>query len=475
MNASPSSLHPDPRSPAERLAALPPKARGEFLSALSEAQAEALLWDWRGFHARPAQIAPDGDWRIWLALAGRGWGKTRVGAEWVRECVCGKTPLAPGSASRIALVAETAADARDVMTEGPSGILAVHPRDYRPTYEPSKRRITWPNGASATLFNATEPDQLRGPQHDLGWGDELAKWRYSRETFDQMQFGMRLGKHPQQLFTTTPRPIALVRELLARSAAGEPVAITRGRTLDNASNLAPTFMAEITARYEGTRLGRQELEGEMLDDAPGALWTRRILDERRAREAPPLTRVVVAVDPAVTSGEEADEHGIVAAGVGEDGRGYVLADRSTRGTPEKWGRAAVAAYHEFEADRIVCEVNNGGDMVAGVIRSIAPDVPVREVRASRGKHVRAEPISALYEQGRVSHVGAFADLEDQMVLMTPAGYEGSKSPDRLDALVWALSELFPGMTTRSGESSKAVVADILAKFGGGGNAGWMAT
>jgi len=448
----------DPRSPAERLASKPVAERKAFLDSLTDAEADALMWDWRGFHARPDQIAPDGDWSVWLALAGRGWGKTRVGSEWVREMVSGSTPLAKGKAGRVALVAETAADARDVMVEGDSGILGVHPKDFRPIYEPSKRRLTWPNGAVATLFNATEPDQLRGPQHDLAWGDELAKWRYARETYDQIQFGMRLGSHPRQLYTTTPRPIEIVRDLVARATRGEGVVLTRGRTLDNASNLAAPFLSEIKQRYEGTRLGRQELDGDILDDAPGALWTRRMLDEWRVTEAPALQRVVVAIDPAVTSGEDADEHGIVAAAMGEDGRGYVLGDYSTRGTPEAWARRAIAAYRQHEADRIIAEVNNGGDMVARVIRSVSPDVPVTEVRASRGKHVRAEPISALYEQGRVSHVGGFPELEDQMCLMTNAGFEGEKSPDRLDALVWAMSDLFPKMTKRADK------ADWVSQF-----------
>lgn len=461
-------MHSDPRSPAERLAALPEEERAAFLASLSEAEAESLFWGWRGFHARPAQIAPDGDWSIWLALAGRGWGKTRVGSEWVREQVCGATPLAKGSAGRVALIAETAADARDVIVEGDSGILACHPKDFRPTYEPSKRRLTWPNGAVATLFNAVEPDQLRGPQHDLAWGDELAKWRYARETFDQLQFGMRLGRHPRQLFTTTPRPIELVRELVARGVRGDGVMVTRGRTMDNSANLAAPFLAEIRQRYDGTRLGRQELDGDILDDAPGALWTRRMLDERRVPKAPALRRVVVAIDPAVTAGEDADEHGIIVAGIGDDGRGYVLADGSTKGTPEAWARRAVGLFGEFEADRVVAEVNNGGDMVESVIRGVSPGIPFVAVRATRGKAVRAEPISALYEQGRVSHVGGFPELEDQMVLMTNSGFTGERSPDRLDALVWAMTELFPQMTRRAAAKKPPAPLRI-----GAGSGAWM--
>ena len=700
------------RSPAERLAAAPKEVKAAFLASLKPQQAEELLYSWRGFHARPSQIAPPGDWTTWVALAGRGFGKTRLGSEWVRE------EVAAGRATRIALIAETAADARDVMVEGPSGILAVHPPKDRPIYEPSKRRLTWPNGAIATLFNATEPDQLRGPQFDLGWCfiagtmvltpdgekpietirsgdmvmtrggprrvlaaasreeevgtvafstgraltgtaehpvltshgwtimsdlqngdavcvgsasngaafagidtaedttniaaqsrseektgtgctapftrrttekyrmatmfitsmatkaitrlktwlslpeasisgatcsatrmvacaqtprlsrryvatagrwssaaykeqraafsvsenpltkskkhsvnagnagqsskakaenfaasvvstwaragrqnvynirveglpeyyangvlvhncDELAKWRYARETWDMLQFGLRIGDRPRQLVTTTPRPIELVKELVARAAHGDGVVITRGSTLDNRSNLAVSFIREVEARYAGTRLGRQEIEGEVLGDMPGALWTRDVLDRHRVRTPPRLERIVVAVDPAVTAGEDADETGIVIVGMGTDGRCYVLADNSLRATPQQWARAAVNAYRQYEADAIVAEVNNGGDMVAMTMRSVDPNVHVQEVRATRGKHIRAEPISAFYEQGRVSHVGGFPALEDQMCLMTQAGYVGENSPDRLDALVWAMTAFIKPMAWKA--------------------------
>lgn len=425
-------------SPAERLAALPEADRAAFLSSLSETQAEALLYDWRGFHARPAQIAPDGEWNTWLALAGRGFGKTRMGAEWVKERV------AAGSRS-IALIAETQKDLEEVLVPR---LVAIYPPHEAPAVRFKPVRVTWANGAIALGYNGTEPNQLRGPEFDTAWVDELAKYRHAQETWDMLQFALRSGSDPRQIVTTTPRPIDVIRMLVGRAVNGDGVVMTRGSTLDNASNLAPTFLSEVKRRYEGTRLGRQEIEAEILDDAPGALWTRRTLDEWRRKEAPKLRRVVVAIDPAVTSGEDADEHGIVIAAQGEDGRGYVLGDHSTRGTPEKWARKAIAAYHQFEADRIVAEVNNGGEMVERVIRSVDPNVPVTLVRASRGKHTRAEPISSLYEQGRVSHIGAFPTLEDQMVLMTAAGFEGSASPDRLDALVWALSEFFPAMTIR---------------------------
>lgn len=371
-------------------------------------------------------------------LAGRGFGKTRCGSEWVRSVACGQTPLAPGTHRRIAIVAETAADARDVMVEGESGILSVHPPDFRPLYEPSKRRLTWPNGAVATLYNAVEPDQLRGPQHDAAVCDELAKWRYARETWDQLQFGLRLGT-PRQVVTTTPRPIPVLKDLVN----APNTVVTRGSTFDNRANLAPAFLAEVQRRYEGTRLGRQELNAEILDDLPGALWTRDVIDQARVRQAPEMQRIVVAVDPSGTGGEsdDGDSIGIVVAGKGIDGRAYVLADRTCKLSPDGWGRRAVNAYREFAADRIIAERNFGGAMVQHVIKTVDPSASYKEVTASRGKVARAEPVAALYEQGRVSHIGSFPELEDQMCQIDPSGFIGEGSPDRVDALVWALTEL----------------------------------
>lgn len=358
---------------------------------------------------------------------------TRAGAEFVRQ------EVEAGRARRIALVAETAADARDVMVEGSSGILGVSPPGFMPIYEPSKRRVTWPNGAVALLFNAVEPDQLRGPQYDLAWSDELAKWRYAQDSWDQLQFGLRLGNHPRQMVTTTPRPTPLVKAIIA----DHQTVVTRGRTLDNRKNLAPSFLKTITSKYGGTRLGRQELDAEILDDVPGALWTRPMFDERRVKTAPDMARIVVAIDPSGVGSEtdSGDEIGIVVAGKGVDGRGYVLADRSCRMSPAGWGARAVAAYHEFKADRVIGERNFGGAMIQHVIRTAGPNVSYSEVTASRGKVVRAEPVAALYEQGRVSHVGSFAGLEDQMCSLGPDGYLGKGSPDRLDAAVWAITEL----------------------------------
>lgn len=388
-----------------------------------------------------------------MILAGRGFGKTRIGSETIRELVCGDTPLSAGKYRRIALIAETAPDARDVMVEGESGILAVHPKDFRPVYEPSKRRVTWPNGAIATLYNAVEPDQLRGPQHDLAWLDEMAKFRYLQDTWDQAQFGLRLGSHPRAIVTTTPRPLPLIRKLL-----NDPdTFVTRGSTFDNAGNLATPFLKQIEDRYGGTRLGRQELEGEILEDIPGALWNRQNIDEFRItnQTIPDLERILVAVDPAASSEEGSDENGIVVVGLARDkdgyAHGYVLEDASLKGSPEEWARKAVTMFRKWQADRIVAEKNNGGEMVASVIKSVDRSVPLTLVHASRGKIVRAEPISALYEQGRIHHVGRFDKLEDQMCLFSIDNLRDNNygSPDRVDALVWGFTEIFDKITGRS--------------------------
>jgi phage terminase large subunit-like protein len=439
----------DQLSPAQILANLPDDEREKYLSSLDETTLANLRYSWE-FWARPNQLEPEGDWwTTWLILAGRGFGKTRTGAETIRKWVCGDTPLSPGRCSRIALVAETAPDARDVMVEGPAGLLAAHPKDFRPTYYPSKRLVEWPNGAQALMFNAVEPDQLRGPQFDAAWCDELAKWRYAAETWDQLQFGLRLGLHPRQIVTTTPRPIPLIRRLMN----DENTVVTRGRTFDNASNLAAPFLRQIEERYGGTRLGRQELEGEVLEDIPGALWQRTTIDKLRRSEAPrQLDRIIVAIDPSTSSEEHSDETGIVCVGVAKDrdgyNRGYVLADRSMRGAPDEWAKAAVNLYRDYEADRIVAEKNQGGEMVEAVIRAVDRNAPVTLVHASRGKMVRAEPISALYEKGLVHHIGRFDELEDQMCTFSVDYDRRNGSPDRMDALVWGLSFLFNRMTAR---------------------------
>jgi phage terminase large subunit-like protein len=335
-------------------------------------------------------------------------------------------------------VARTAADARDVLVEGESGLLAVCPSSDRPLYEPSKRRVTWPNGAIATTYSADEPDLLRGPQHDSAVCDELAAWQYPDETWSNLQFGLRLGDKPQSLVTTTPRPIKLLSQLIAMPTT----VVTRGSTFDNEANLPASALAEFRARYEGTRIGRQELHGEILDDVPGSCWSRPMIDGARVARAPDLSRVVVAIDPAVTSGTDSDETGIVVAGKGTDGQYYVLADRSCRMSPHGWATRAVTAFGEFGADRIVAETNNGGEMVELTIRTVNNSISYTGVHASRGKRVRAEPIAALYEQGKVHHVGSLPELEDQMCSFLPEGNDGS--PDRVDALVWGLTFLSDG-------------------------------
>lgn len=409
---------------------LPQSEQQKRIAALSDEEAEALLYEW-AWHARPNQLAPEGNWTHWLILAGRGFGKTRTGAEWVRQKAAGTI------ARRIALVAATASDARDVMVEGQSGILACSPPWDMPLYEPSKRRLTWKNGSIATTYSADEPDRLRGPQHDAAWCDELAAWRYP-DAWDMLVMGLRLGINPQAVVTSTPRPIKIIKEL----AASPDTVITRGSTYENRANLAPSFFTKIINKYEGTRLGRQELYAEILLDNPGALWQRDQIDGLRVKTAPSLPRVVVAIDPAVTSHADSDETGIVGAGFGEDKHCYILRDASMRGTPDEWAQAAVMLYHELQADMIIGETNNGGDMIATILRTIDPNIPYKAVHASRGKMVRAEPISALYEQGKVHHVGMFPQLEDQMCDWEPT--TGRKSPDRMDALVWAVTELMTG-------------------------------
>lgn len=410
------------------IASLDEATRATILSELSADEAAEILEDWR-FWARPDQIAPEGNWRVWLIMAGRGFGKTRCGAEWVHEQI-------RQGRERIALVGETKADVRDVMVEGESGILATAGRN-RPLYEPSKRRLTWPNGAIGVCYSGDEPDQLRGPQHDAAWLDELAKYRYAEETWSNLDLGLRLGESPQAVITTTPRPVQIMRELVA----DELVTVTRGSTYDNLQNLAESFAKRIVERYEGTRLGRQELHAEILDDVVGALWSREMIDAHRLRETPPhFERIVVGVDPAVTSGEDADETGILVAGM-IGNRGYVVEDLSGQYTPQEWAIQAIKAYYKYNADRIVAEVNQGGDMVEHTIRTVDRNVSYKAVRAARGKILRAEPIAALYEQGRIHHCGTFAALEDQLCMYT---HESRDSPDRLDALVWALTDLMLG-------------------------------
>jgi phage terminase large subunit-like protein len=410
---------------------LPELEQRALIESLSEPEAAALLYDW-AFWSRKDQQPPEGIWRNWLILSGRGWGKTRTGGEFIKSEV---ERLGPNT--RVAIIGQTVADVRKVMMEGESGLLACYPPDLRPEYVPTKGEVYFPNGALGLTYSGDSPGQLRGPQHHVYWADEIAKWQYPTEAWDNLEFGLRLGENPRGVITTTPQPIKVIRELLKDALT----VVTRGSTFDNAGNLPPAVLQRFRDKYEGTRIGRQELYGEVLDDVPGALWTRKLIEDGRhpKHPIPDMARIVVAIDPAVTSGEDADETGMVVAGRGVDGRGYVLADLTCRLSPDAWAKRAVNAYHEFRADRIIAEVNNGGDLVERVIRTVDRNVGFKAVHASRGKRVRAEPIAALYEQARASHCGAFDALEDQMCMYVPDQYDGS--PDRVDALVWALSDL----------------------------------
>jgi phage terminase large subunit-like protein len=384
---------------------------------------------WSGL-ARLNQLPPDQAWQFWLILAGRGFGKSRAVNEWAIE----QARRYPGS--RGALVAATAGDVRDVVVEGESGILNIATPDFMPVYEPSKRRLTFPNGSIATTFSADQPRALRGPQFHWAICDELAAWRYI-DAFDMLLMGTRLGDDPRIAISTTPRPIKVIKNLLK-----DPTCIvTRGSTYENRANLAPTWFDKIITRFEGTSLGRQELQGDIVDAIEGALWQRQHIDGARIDAPPDLQRVVVAIDPAVTATEDSDETGIVVGGIAlVNGvlHGYVLDDISLRASPEVWARCAVNAYHDYAADRLVAETNNGGDMVKLTIRTVDRNVSYKDVHASRGKATRAEPIAALYEQGRIHHCGVFPALEDQMCSWIPGD---KNSPDRVDALVWCLSEL----------------------------------
>jgi phage terminase large subunit-like protein len=387
----------------------------------------------------PARANGGGEWTTWLALGGRGAGKTRLGAEWVRALVQGQGPYAERACGRIALVGESEHDVREVMIEGPAGLLRTSPRAERPSWISSRFRLEWRNGAVAEAFSADDPDSLRGPQFDAAWCDELAKWRYADAAFDMLQFGLRLGKRPRQLITTTPRPIALLKRLIADPRT----AVTRAGTIANAAHLSPAFLDEVLARYAGTRLGRQEIDGEIIEERSDALWTRAMIEAARVSAAPSLMRIVVGIDPPGSSREGADACGIVAAGRTEDGCIYVLEDATAAGlAPAAWASRAIALYRRHQADSLVAEVNQGGDMVRAVLRNVDASVPLRTVHATRGKYLRAEPVAALYAQGKVRHVNPpMTALEDQMCDFGIDGLSSGGSPDRLDALVWAVTEL----------------------------------
>lgn len=412
----------------------------EFLARLNDGWRAALQDDFYSFahgHQQiPARAQGGGDWRTWLILGGRGAGKTRAGAEWVRRIALGDPPRIP-AVGHIALVGESEHEVREVMIEGVSGLLGIHARGERPVWTPSRRRLEWPNGAAAYAFSAEDPESLRGPQFGAAWADEIAKWRHADATFDMLQFGLRLGERPRQVVTTTPRPIALLKRLIADPAT----ALTHAGTRANALHLSAAFIENVFARYGGTRLGRQELDGEIIDDRPDALWSRALIEGCRVRAAPELQRIVVAVDPPASSGARAASCGLVAAGRSEDTI-YVLADETVTGlSPAGWAAKAIALWRRLAADALVAEVNQGGDMVRAVMREADPAVPVVAVRATRGKWLRAEPVAALYEQGRVKHVGAFPALEDELCDFDLSGLSSGRSPDRLDALVWAVTAL----------------------------------
>lgn len=430
---------------AEGLAALPEDMRREFLSSLTKDQLEELEHQWP-FWAREEQLPPPGDWWfVWLFLGARGSGKSKSGAEYVRDCV-------KQGYGNIGLIGPTASDVRNVVVEGPSGILSCaweRDKDYkgnligRPIYEPGNRRLTWENGAIATTFSAEEPDRLRGPNHDLIAMDEFAAYYDPQAVWDMAMLGLRLGKKPRVIVTTTPRPLPIIKDLVSRD--GKDVAVTKSNTYANKANLAPSFIHQIITKYEGTRLGRQELHAEILDDVPGALWTRAILDACRKKpdeKLPNFVRIVVGVDPSGTAGDDGhDDIGIVVVGKGEDGKAYVLEDMTCSLSPAGWANKVIYAYRKYEADCIVAEVNFGGAMVESNIRTIDQFVPIRQVRASRAKVVRAQPIAALYESGKVVHAGALGALEDQLCLFTGNGYMGDRSPDASDAMIWAVTDV----------------------------------
>jgi len=396
------------------------------------AEVKTLLQDWR-LWARLDQLPPEPcTWRNWLVLGGRGAGKTRSGAEWVRAKALG---FWGPPAKRLAMIGPSLMEARMVMIEGASGLLSVHMDEERPSYEPSKRLITWPNGSTAQVFSADEPESLRGPQFDACWCDELGKWKQADEAWAMLQFALRLGELPQCVITTTPRPTALLKKILSE----DTTVISRATTFANAANLAPAFLRDIEARYGGTALGRQELLGELIDDDPNALFKRALIEKARVKFQPKFRRVVVAVDPPAGFGKTSNACGIVVVGLADDGKAYVLEDGTIRGVrPQQWAERVVKLYADWNADRIVAEVNQGGAMVEQVLREVNREVSFKSVHASRGKAARAEPVAALYEQGRVAHVGTFAELEDEMCTQIRGG---AHSPDRLDALVWAVTEL----------------------------------
>ena len=401
--------------------------RDKYIENLSDAELLKLRYSWK-HRARKEQLTPKGDWTFLLIMAGRGWGKTRTGAEWIIEQV-------RQGFTKIGLIGPTASAVRDIMIEGDSGILTISRPGFRPLYEPSKRKLTWPNGAVAYTFSAEEPDRLRGPQFEKMWCEELASWKYA-ESWDMAKLCLRLGSNPQAIITTTPKPKTIIKELIN----DKNCVVSGGSTYDNILNLSPNFFKTIVEKYENTTLGQQEIYAILLEELPNALWQRSTIANNRVSEVDldKLIRIVIGIDPAGTKKETSAETGILVCGIDANLEGYVIDDLSCRKRPKGWASKGIGAYHKYKADRIVAEVNFGGDMVEEVIRNIDPNVSYKSIHASRGKRVRAEPISALYEQGKIHHIGTFKDLEDQMCNFTP---ETKTSPDRIDALVWAFTEL----------------------------------
>ena len=430
------------KSAAAWLACATPETVDEFLTGLSDAALMSLPWLFEVW-ALPHQLPPEGVWKTWIIMGGRGAGKTRAGSEWVRAEVEGARPLDPGRSKRVALVGETLEQVEKVMIFGDSGIMACSPPDRKPKWEATKRRLVWPNGAVAEAYSAFSPEALRGPQFDAAWADELAKWTKGEEAWDMLQFALRLGPDPRQVVTTTPKNVGVLKAILKNPST----VITQAPTEANRAYLAASFLEEVRARYAGTRKGRQELNGELLEDLEGALWTASMIEAAQAEAPKAFSRVVVAVDPPVTGHVGSDECGIVVVGAVTEGppsdwQAWVLEDASvSAASPDAWARAAVGAMHRHGADRLVAEVNQGGALVESVVRTVDPLIAYRPVHAARGKVARAEPVAALYEQGRVHHLRGLEALEDQMGRMTTRGYEGRGSPDRVDALVWALTDL----------------------------------
>ena len=416
--------------------------REALLADLEPETLERLAYDWQTW-ARDDQLppitAPGGEpWRTWLFLGGRGAGKTRAGAEWLRAQALGIAPLAETPARRLAVIGPSLDHVRAVMLDGVSGLFACHPDQERPILIASRNELQWPNGAIAHLYSADNPETLRGPQFEAAWCDELCRWSRPTQAWDNLQLALRLGDNPRAVVTTTPKAMPIFRRLITDSST----VLTRARTVDNSAFLSRRYIDDVTRRYGGTTLGQQELDGELIDAPAGTLWRRHWLDQGRTARAPEMTRIVVAVDPPVTSNPNSDACGIIAAGIGIDGRAYVLADRTVRGRePHMWARAAIALYRDMQADRIVAEGNQGGDLVASVLHQVDPSVPVKMVRATRSKWVRSEPVAALYAEGRVVHVGEHGPLEIEMLSLGPDGTVNGRSPDRVDALVWAITEL----------------------------------